>query len=1206
MLLSVTLFNLSGSTAQRQLGTASGIRWVDDIDNAGSFQFSLPLEDATGVQVGSVIKFALGDKSDDWVFAGTVEDIKVEKTGEQTGGVARIAQITGRGLRARLEDAVVYPTGTEQIREFTGQTAGAIFKTLFDEAQARGALSGFTLGFTPTLDSEGAAYSTTLTLDVSVGDTLSEVADQHQELAVDVWVTPERVINYANARGVNRTTGGGAVVLRAGQSVSEILADQKGPITNTVLISYGASGNTFLTTQNASSATTYGRREAFLSLANTSDTAVITLSSTKLLDSTSAPSDSRTIQLADNGPTPYVDFQLGDTVKLSDIDGTQQNFRVRSITVTEDESGRITFVPELGTTRADLDRRLARALNKVERGDLGGESVVATPPSTGGGGAQPLVTGTVTSYVSLSKSGNVDLAGGGTSTFLNGTGFELAVGDEVVLTEVEGVTGLVVIGWIDRVGGYDPIVFPTPLSVLGFPIDLRNYPYPVWITRSTPVGSSPGTGLSSNTIGTEFDYGASGTLNAVGRKLVIQTSSGAVIHNLESNSTSIIPGIPARTPVFVFGDSVFAVNNGGNTGTVIGWNAATGVTTTYNIGAAIIGGVSDGRLWIAGRTHATNDYRFFSIDSAGTLSTGPVIPGATVDVSSSHFCQAGNGYAYATTSASTVAVVPTTNPAASAPVTIRNTGTHGLPVFQSITLVTGTAESLLRLGANVGPDGHLYWAIRTGSPAAWGFRKLNPTNGVMSGSSNIWSTTGNTEDGEPSWVNSVAVINAGVLVMGGAVRVDALGLPLDAYVEYSGSATSQNVLGAAPLSNDRFLTIHHNGGTARWLEIRNTRGEQVFGRLLPSASSSGSFERAAMTELSDGKLLVASGAGWAGGNGGSLTGGVSIIRLNADLTTDATFTQQTARELNALGVQADGKVVIGGTFTTVGATSRTRLARLNADGTLDTGYTPTADAQVRSLIIQADGKAVIAGDFAVINGVNRQKIARLNTDGTLDTGFPGEVFGYVNKILRLSSGKLVIVGAFTQVGLTPRANVALLNTDGTLDTSLTANTNGEVYDVAVQADGSLILAGNFTTVNGSARSYLARVSSTGTLDSTFSPVITVPIWHALVTSTGDIWVGARASSGTAFLIDGVARSLQRAMLRSDGTHKCTEYLPVTAVTDGLTTTKFPMTWLKDKLAFGTATVRRMANGEYAIIATSNSTSSSGPFPAWADGVNLNV
>ena len=43
-------------------------------------------------------------------------------------------------------------------------------------------------------------------------------------------------------------------------------------------------------------------------------------------------------------------------------------------------------------------------------------------------------------------------------------------------------------------------------------------------------------------------------------------------------------------------------------------------------------------------------------------------------------------------------------------------------------------------------------------------------------------------------------------------------------------------------------------------------------------------------------------------------------------------------DVSAVTLQADGKILIGGIFTSVNGTARNRIARLNADGTLDTAF----------------------------------------------------------------------------------------------------------------------------------------------------------------------------------------------------------------------------------------------------------------------------
>jgi hypothetical protein len=79
-------------------------------------------------------------------------------------------------------------------------------------------------------------------------------------------------------------------------------------------------------------------------------------------------------------------------------------------------------------------------------------------------------------------------------------------------------------------------------------------------------------------------------------------------------------------------------------------------------------------------------------------------------------------------------------------------------------------------------------------------------------------------------------------------------------------------------------------------------------------------------------------------------------------------------------MQADGKIVVGGTFTTLGGQTRNRIARLNPGGTLDAAFNPGADFDVYALAVQVDGKIVVGGSFSTLGGQPREYIGRLSND----------------------------------------------------------------------------------------------------------------------------------------------------------------------------------------------------------------------------------
>jgi uncharacterized delta-60 repeat protein len=246
----------------------------------------------------------------------------------------------------------------------------------------------------------------------------------------------------------------------------------------------------------------------------------------------------------------------------------------------------------------------------------------------------------------------------------------------------------------------------------------------------------------------------------------------------------------------------------------------------------------------------------------------------------------------------------------------------------------------------------------------------------------------------------------------------------------------------------------------------------------------------------DGKVLM--GGRFSTVNGVARSG---IARLNTDGSLDTTFQNGmagltlTVTPAAALALQPDGKVVVGGFFTTVNGVARTNIARLNADGSLDTTFQngmAGANGVVFALALQLDGKVLIGGFFTTVNGTARSGIARLNSDGSLDTGFQNGMAGAslprVESISVQTDGRVLIGGGFGTVNGVSRIHLARLQTDGSLDTTFLnglAGPNGSVADLLVQPDSKVLVGGTFSSINGVARFRIARVNTDGSLDTTF-------------------------------------------------------------------------------------------------------------------------
>ncbi|TAE16649.1 MAG: T9SS C-terminal target domain-containing protein [Bacteroidetes bacterium] len=239
----------------------------------------------------------------------------------------------------------------------------------------------------------------------------------------------------------------------------------------------------------------------------------------------------------------------------------------------------------------------------------------------------------------------------------------------------------------------------------------------------------------------------------------------------------------------------------------------------------------------------------------------------------------------------------------------------------------------------------------------------------------------------------------------------------------------------------------------------------------------------------DGKILV--GGSFTSYNGTNVG---RIVRLNANGTIDNTFNTGGAGFSNnvvAVAIQPDGKIIVGGAFGDYNGTPVTRIARLNSNGTLDNTFTVGTGASdfISNIHILPDNKILISGAFTSIQGVQRNRIARLQSNGNLDTSFnPGTGFDNYTPIIQpLSDGKILAGGQFTTFNGVTRNRIARLNADGSLDTSFNPGTGADntVYGVGVQSDGKIIIGGFFNTVNGTTRSKLARLNTDGSLDTSF-------------------------------------------------------------------------------------------------------------------------
>lgn len=209
---------------------------------------------------------------------------------------------------------------------------------------------------------------------------------------------------------------------------------------------------------------------------------------------------------------------------------------------------------------------------------------------------------------------------------------------------------------------------------------------------------------------------------------------------------------------------------------------------------------------------------------------------------------------------------------------------------------------------------------------------------------------------------------------------------------------------------------------------------------------------------------------------------------------------------NAICIQDDGKILVGGNFTSFNNVARKKVVRLNTDGSVDLTFNTgngSFDGMILAIEMQADGKIICGGIFNQFNGSTKNNLVRLNSNGTIDmtfnigTGFSYEISSgtiqssYVNSIEVLDNAKIIVGGYFNRYNDALQKGVIRLNSNGTKDASFLIGSGTNEIDVvrkiyASPADGKIYLAGSISNFNNAVAANIIRLNQNGTFDSSFN------------------------------------------------------------------------------------------------------------------------
>lgn len=229
-----------------------------------------------------------------------------------------------------------------------------------------------------------------------------------------------------------------------------------------------------------------------------------------------------------------------------------------------------------------------------------------------------------------------------------------------------------------------------------------------------------------------------------------------------------------------------------------------------------------------------------------------------------------------------------------------------------------------------------------------------------------------------------------------------------------------------------------------------------------------------------------------------------------------------------------GRLILGGTFRSVGEQPQIGLARLLPDGQLDRTWnpgpalglatTPWADPEVlakldplipvptefltarpTALALGTNDSVLIAIEEATPNGGPDRRLALVDAQGKVVSHFPDTSRRNPHLMRMQPDGRIFLGGGrLAEWNGTPVGNVIRVEADGTLDpsfqVSLTPN-SAMVYDMALDDAGRLWISGGFESVNGVARPGLARLHA---YEATPSPVTLTPTFQRERIGTNEV------------------------------------------------------------------------------------------------------
>jgi uncharacterized delta-60 repeat protein len=214
-----------------------------------------------------------------------------------------------------------------------------------------------------------------------------------------------------------------------------------------------------------------------------------------------------------------------------------------------------------------------------------------------------------------------------------------------------------------------------------------------------------------------------------------------------------------------------------------------------------------------------------------------------------------------------------------------------------------------------------------------------------------------------------------------------------------------------------------------------------------------------------------------------------LLRLTTNGAQDSTFQYAPSllpnRTIKSIALQPDGRILIGGDFTSVSGSQRTGLARLLTNGLVDNTL---ADIQtpVDTMALLPDA-IVIGGAFTSVRGLSQRYLAAVSYSGlVLSNVWRPMINQPVRLLVKDSCDRVLAAGGFTNTGSSVVRGLLRFLPDGQSDATFSLPVfNSSVRAIAFTDDARILGAGDFTEVNGCYRPGVARL---------FEGALTAPVF----------------------------------------------------------------------------------------------------------------